>query len=785
MQRFSVFFFLLFASLPPAFSQTRHTVSGYVREKGSRELLPGVNVYTAGGTIGTRTNGYGFYSLTLPQADSLTLTFSFVGYQAATRTVPLRQDHELNVELPAGTVLAAVEVRGNQPDRVSQSVQMSQVELPVAQLKKVPALLGEKDVLKVLQLMPGVQKGSEGNSGLYVRGGGPDQNLIILDDAVVYNATHLFGFFSLFNGDALKSVELTKGGFPARYGGRLSSVLEMTMKEGSKEKLHGEGGIGLIASRLTLEGPLRKNKSSFLLSGRRTYADALVRPFIPKGDRGYYFYDLNAKVNYDFGRKNKLYLSGYFGRDRFFSRDRGDDNSLFRAGFDWGNATGTLRWNHLFSEKLFTNTSLIFTDYHFKVYQSSRQPSGEYALRYNSGIRDVTLKHDYDFFPTPAHSVKFGVAGTYHRFTPSATVRNETRDTLTQRRREAETIEVVESGLYLEDTYQPFPRLKINAGVRLAHFAARDTAYLRPEPRVAAAYRLGDELALKASYAQMNQYVHLLSNTGIGLPTDLWVPATREVAPQRSRQVAAGLAKDFTDKGLAVTLEGYYKKMDNVIGYREGASFLLISDGAESAKGVRWQDNVTSGQGWSYGAEVLVQKKTGRLSGWAAYTLSWTQLQFDELNFGKKFFPRYDRRHDLSLVGIYELSPRITVSATWVYGTGNAITLPLAQFAAGEHRVARQSSYTTYRANTYGEKNSFRMAAYHRLDAAIQFRKQKKHAERTWELGLYNAYSRQNPFYYYITTQIQGNSSSAPQRNVLKQVSLFPIIPSISYNFKF
>ncbi len=589
--------------------------------------------------------------------------------------------------------------------------------------------------------------------------------------------------FSLFNGDALKSVELTKGGFPARYGGRLSSVLEMTMKEGSKEKLHGEGGIGLIASRLTLEGPLRKDKASFLLSGRRTYADALVRPFIPNGDRGYYFYDLNAKVNYDFGRKNKLYLSGYFGRDRFFSRDRGDNNSLFRTGFDWGNATGTLRWNHLFSQKLFTNTSLIFTDYHFKVYETTRVPAGDYSLRYNSGIRDVTLKHDYDFFPTPAHSVRFGLISTYHRFTPSALVLKETQDTLRQQRREAETMEVVESGLYLEDTYQPFPRLKINAGMRLSHFAAKDTAYLRPEPRLAVAYRLGNELALKASYAHMNQYVHLLSNTGIGLPTDLWVPATREVAPQQSRQVAAGVAKDFSERGLALTLEGYYKKMDNVIGYREGASFLLISDGAEGANQVRWQDNVTSGQGWSYGAEVLLQKKTGRLSGWAAYTLSWTQLQFDELNFGKKFLARHDRRHDLSLVGIYELSPRITLSATWVYGTGNAITLPLAQFAAAEHRVSRRGGSVTYRANTYGEKNSFRMAAYHRLDAAIQFRKQKQRFERTWELGLYNAYSRQNPFFYYIASEPRGNN--LPDRNRLKQVSLFPIIPSVSYNFKF
>ncbi len=324
-------------------------------------------------------------------------------------------------------------------------------------------------------------------------------------------------------------MELTKGGFPARFGGRLSSVLEMTMKEGNKEKLHGEAGIGLIASRLTLEGPLKKNKSSFLISGRRTYADALARPFIRNGDGGYYFYDLNAKVNYDFGRRNKLYLSGYFGRDRFFIRERAD-GGRFRAGIDWGNATGTLRWNHLFSEKLFTNTSLIFTDYRFKIYETSKESNGdEFSLRYSSGIRDITLKHDYDFFPTPRHFIKFGLASTMHRFTPSAIVLKDTQ--AGEQRREVETIDVVESGVYLEDTYKPFAKMKVNAGIRLSHFAGKNMNYFRGEPRLAAAYSLADDLSVKASYARMNQYVHLMSNTGIGLPTDLWVPSTPEIAP--------------------------------------------------------------------------------------------------------------------------------------------------------------------------------------------------------------------------------------------------------------
>jgi hypothetical protein len=536
-------------SNPTAGMANTHTVSGYVREAGSRELLPGVNIYLPGRTTGTSTNQYGFFSLTLPESDSLTLVFSFVGYQAEVRRFPLRQPRELNMELKAGTMLAEVEVQADRPERVSEAVQMSQIELPVAQIKKVPALLGEKDVLKVLQLMPGVQKGSEGSSGLYVRGGGPDQNLIILDDAVVYNATHLFGFFSLFNGDALKSVELTKGGFPARFGGRLSSVLEMTLKEGNKEKLHGEGGIGLISSRLTLEGPLLKGKSSFLVSGRRTYADVLFRPFIPKGDAGYYFYDLNAKVNYDFGRKNKLYLSGYFGRDNLFTRQRHDDQSRSEAGLDWGNATGTLRWNHLFSEKLFTNTSLIFTHYRLNTHESTLDPDGsKYSLRYHSSIRDISLKHDYDFFPTPKHFVKFGLVSTYHRFTPDALVFKNTD--VNEQRRQGEVFDVLESGIYLEDTYKPWPQLKLNAGVRVSHFALKEAGYLRGEPRLAAAYSLADNLSLKASYAHMNQYVHLLTSTGLGLSTDLWVPATREVAPQQSRQVAPALPRTFPKRDL-------------------------------------------------------------------------------------------------------------------------------------------------------------------------------------------------------------------------------------------
>jgi CarboxypepD_reg-like domain/TonB-dependent Receptor Plug Domain len=802
------------------FAQTpKYTISGYVREKGSQEHLIGVNVYIPSTSTGTATNTYGFYSLTLPAADSVTLVFSYVGYERIIRKVALRKNLELNVTLATSTELQEVVVDAKrQEERVSESVQMSKIEIPINQIKKVPTFLGEKDVLRVLQLMPGVQKGSEGQTGIYVRGGGPDQNLIILDDAIVYNANHLFGFFSVFNGDALKSVELTKGGFPARFGGRLSSVIEMNMKEGNKEKLHGEGGIGLISSRLTLEGPIKNNKASFIISGRRTYADLLAKPFIAAAQKGqidqttagYYFYDLNAKVNYDFGRKDKLYLSGYFGLDDF-AVETTTPTALNSSGMNWGNKTATLRWNHLFGDKLFSNLSLIYSNYHFNI--SSQQNttdattniSSVFNLQYDSGIRDVTLKYDLDFFPNPNHAIKAGLQTIFHRFTPSAVVVQDSDINLYENK--IENIDVVESGIYAEDVWQPTPKLKMNVGLRASSYQTSGLSYFRPEPRLAAAFKVKDDLAFKASYALMNQYVHLLSNTGLGLPTDLWVPSTDKIAPQQSSQIAAGFAKDFDKKGLTLTIEGYYKNMSNLINYKEGASFLLVNNPTGANK-VRWEDNITAGKGWSYGAEFLLQKKVGKFSGWAGYTLSWTYWQFDELNFGKTFFPKYDRRNDISLVGIYELSPKITLSAVWVYGTGNALTVPLSRYNAygnfntrvnnnnnnggpngnggGDNTPGSVASNLLFGNNSvqeYGEKNSFRAESYHRLDLGIQFHKKMKRHERTWEISIYNAYNRSNPFFYQLSDK--RDQVSGVTTTVFQRYSIFPIVPSFSYNFKF
>ena len=793
---------LVFISLL-SYAQERITISGYVKEQRSQEQLPGVNVYIQDTPYGAVTNSYGFYSLTVPASDSANISFSFVGYDKTDRRVNLQKDFQLNVFLEPVNQLEEVTVSARrQEDYVSRTAQMSQIEIPISQIKKIPAFFGEKDVLKVLQLMPGVQKGTEGQTGIYVRGGGPDQNLIILDDAVVYNASHLFGFFSIFNSDALKSVELTKGGFPARYGGRLSSVLEMNMKEGSKDKLHGEGGIGLISSRLTLEGPISKGKSSFLISGRRTYIDFLAKPLIAQQQQGldsqvkpgYYFYDLNAKMNYDFGDKDKLYISGYFGRDVFYANEKSSDSET-KAGLDWGNATATMRWNHLINQKLFVNTSFIFSNFKFGVSSYSKDfnngvAGDEFSLIYDSRIRDMGIKTDFDFYPSTKHAVKFGGQATFHKFVPSAlAISGSFTDTPISR--SVEPVNTLEAGIYIEDTWQAFDALKMNAGLRVSSFKTETKNYIRPEPRFSAALRLAQDFSFKASYAQMNQYVHLLSNTGLGLPTDLWVPTTDRVAPQQSKQAAIGFAKDLEKPALTLTLEGYYKRMNNILNYKEGSSFLSIN--GENANELSWEDNVTAGKGWSYGTEFLVQKKTGRFSGWIGYTLSWTKWKFPELNFGKTFYPRYDRRHDLSVVGIYELSKRITLSAVWVYGTGNALTLPVARYTGfTDNFLSRFNLNGTSstelrgrRVNEYGDKNSFRAEAFHRLDLAIQFHKKKKRHERTWEFGLYNAYNRKNPFFYDIDEETTTNGTTTTTNNTLKKYSLFPLLPSFSYNFKF
>ncbi len=765
-------------------AQQKRVLSGYITEKGSKELLIGATISAPKYKTGTITNAFGFYSLSLP-ADSCEIIVTYIGFAPKAFKVDLSQsDNELNVEMIENKQLKEVTIKANKnEERLSQTTRMSVIEIPIQQIKEIPALLGEKDVLKVIQLLPGVQKPSEGNSGIYVRGGGPDQNLIILDDANVYNAFHLFGFFSLFNGDALKSIELTKGGFPARYGGRLSSVIDLRMKEGNKEKIKGEAGIGILSSRLVLEGPIVKGKSSFIVSGRRTYFDLFLLPFQPADNKGgYYFYDFNAKANYEFSNKNKLYVSGYWGRDKAYGYNNYSSTEKNEYGIGWGNATATVRWNHLFTNKLFANASAVFTDYDFTVIQKSNN----FSLNFSSGIRDYMLKYDMDYRPNNNHNIKAGLQSIYHLFTPSALVIDD--KIANSNTNKVNQIGAFENALYVEDDIKLGLKLRLNPGLRITHFATQQRNYINLEPRFNASYNINSTLAAKASFSYMNQYIHLLSNTGVGLPTDLWVPSSNNIKPQQSWQVAAGFAKDFIEEAFSVSLEGYYKTMDNIIAYKEGASFLGTSsktDGFSATNNYNWEQNITAGQGWSYGTELLVQKKVGKLTGWIGYTLSFTQWQFDELNFGKAFWARHDRRHDISVVAIYKIRKMtndkngITLSGTWVYGTGNAITLPIAEFNAPVHNpgsIGNTSSFT--QVSQYTGRNQFRMAAYHRMDVGLQLTRKMKHWIRTWEISVYNIYNRYNPYFYFINSDIAGNRS-------LKQVTLFPLIPSISWNIKF
>ena len=755
-----------------------YTISGFISDYESGERLIGATVVIPGDNVGTVTNNYGFYSITLP-ADTVYLRVSYLGYESQHFEIALFKDVTLNVSLETSAVgLGEVEVVAERATDVLESTQMASVSLPISKIKQIPALLGESDVLKVLQLLPGVQSGNEGSSGLYVRGGGPDQNLILLDGAPVYNASHVFGFFSVFNPDALQHVQLTKGGFPARYGGRLSSVLDISMKEGNLKKYQADGALGLIFSKLTLQGPLMKDKMSFLLSARRTYIDVVARPFLKRdpdaANAVFYFGDINAKFNYIASPKNRFFLSFYSGTDVFgdgYTDDLGGNRSeRVDAGLDWGNITGTARWNHLFSDKLFANSAITFSRYRFNTSVQvdeffGSDSTASTAVAYRSGIEDLSAKIDFDYLPTPDHAIRFGGMAVRHDFNPGvgqfSTVEGERKEDL-QITTDSSRFSGVEYAAYFEDDWRISSRFKANLGVHASGLRVKGTTYTSIQPRLAFRYLIHDNWSAKASFGTMQQYLHLLSNSGVGLPTDLWVAATDRIPPQESWQAALGLTHVLGGGAWEVSLEGYYKNMENMIEYLPGAVFLN--------PGEDWQDKVTQGKGWSYGAELFVQKKIGKLTGWLGYTLSWTERKFGELNEGDAFPYRYDRRHDLSLVVTRKLSEKWDLGATWVYGTGNAITLATARF--GYTPTNEFNAGTTY--EHYGKRNSFRMAAYHRLDISLQ-----RHARRsTWALSVYNVYNRQNPFFYYSSTNDDGSGG-------YRQLSLFPIIPSITWSFRY
>ena len=782
----------LLLSAPANAQQAGHvTISGYVRDQATGENLIGVAVVSPGTGLGTSTNTYGFYSLTLPTpapGDSVRLLASYLSYQRLRWAAPATGNLTHIFRLPALAVeLAGAEVIGSREEKIAQTTRMGTINVPVSQIKLLPALMGETDVLKALQLLPGVQSGGEGTSGLYVRGGSPDQNLILLDGTPVYNASHLFGFFSVFNADALNNVELIKGGFPARYGGRLSSVLDISMKEGNMQEFHGEGAIGLIASRITLEGPIKKDTASFLLSARRTYIDLLARPIIAASTdgatAGYFFHDLNGKLNWKVSSRDRLYLSVYTGYDKFYARVKDDgeggDYSKNNAGLGWGNVTAGLRWNRVLNSQLFMNTHFTYSKYQFNVgieqedryRDSATVRTDKNSLRYLSNIRDLGLKTDFDYVPNANHYIRFGGQYILHSFRPGALqAKDDTGDLDSQLSAVAHTM-ASEAAVYMEDDFRVTERLKINVGLRLSGFLVEGKPYAGVEPRVAARYLLTDEWALKASYARTTQYIHLLTNSGIGLPTDLWVPATAQVAPQRAQQWSVGAARNLRlhDEDYELSFEAYYKPMRNLIEYKTGASFLGTTDN-------NWEDKVASGKGWAYGGEFFIQKKSGRTTGWLGYTLAWSNRRFAELNKGQRFPYKYDRRHDASLVVIHQFSPTLTLSGTWVYGTGNTVTLSEARYSLG-------SFFAPY--EDYGSRNGYRMRAYHRLDLDLSKTKKKRWGEVVNSFSLYNAYSRRNPYYIYLDNGSQDQYGNVTKEASFRQISLFPIIPSFSKSFKF
>ena len=782
------------------------TVSGHLYERGSLESLPGGLVYEPVSQKAATTNTYGFYTLTLPYHDGMYVVFNCFGFVNDTLWIKTAEDIEYDARLSKITTLEAVQISAEKTN--TEQVQMSSIKLTTKEIKQVPMLFGEKDVFKTLLLLPGVQSASEGTSGIYVRGGGPDQNLIILDEATIYNASHLLGFFSIFNGDAIKSVELIKGGFPARYGGRLSSVIDITMKDGNKEGYHGEGGIGLISSHAMVEGPIIKDKASFMISGRTTYIDLLMMPvmkLLTQGSTvGYYFFDLNAKFNFDLGKKDKLYLSSYFGRDKFHFTEKENygfgEFDRYDVGLFWQNATATARWNHLFTNKIFSNLSLVFNDYSmntymgYKYFEGAGNPNNEtFNSRFSSGIRDYTAKYDISYNPNATHRILAGASITYHEARPNAVMVKV--DTFSSRQVEKEP--GLEYAVYVEDEINIRNRFRINPGIRLVGFSVPHKTWFSPEPRLAMSYNILSNLAVKASYAMMSQSLILLSTSTIGLPTDLWVPVTDKIRPQRSQQVAMGIHYDLKKPRLSFSIEGYYKKMDHILAYKEGASYfmdLLDNLMDETATGFQgtWSDKVTSGQGWAYGVEFLVRKEVGKFTGWIGYTLSWTKQQFDDLNYGEPFFARYDRRHDVSIVLMYSPTSKINLSLTWVFATGNAVTLPTSYYVSDDLysylglTVPQQDDYHHYMSyiENYGKKNDFRMKPFHHLDIGVQFIKpHKKNWESIFEISIYNLYNHHNPFFYYVGETYDPKTGES--YFTLQSLSIFPIIPTFTYHFKF
>ncbi len=807
---------LTFLLFPLAVVAQNATVSGTITDGRTGETLIGATVVDTRSGKGTVTNVYGHYSLTLKR-DSVNLKVSYVGYEPQFFNLRLDKNKELNVKLSSSVTLEEVTITAERVGDVKSS-QMSANVMTVEKIKSVPVMFGEADLIKALQLMPGVQSGSEGNSGMYVRGGGPDENLFLLDGVPLYNVSHMGGFFSAFNTDAVKNVTLYKGSFPARFGGRLSAVLDVTQNNGNDKELHGNFSVGLISAKFNLEGPIVKEKTTFSFSMRRTYAELFIIPAImwlndltteeeskgpavaqnAKFDAGYWFYDINTKLTHKFSDKSRLYAFFFIGDDKIHGKVHTvtslDEDIYLGFSNKWGNLVGALRWNYELSPKLFMNLSAHYTQYQNSIIGSVEKlatPNDANASTmegdYNSGIKEATLKADFDLTPSPEHMVKFGAAVTRHWFTPEvASASIDYFDSIQMNKPLhvdsnifSGTVPANEFVLYGEDDWSITETVKLNYGFHLSAFNVSGKFYKSIQPRLSGRVMLSDDLSVKVGYARMTQYVHLLSTTSVTLPTDLWVPVTDKVEPMTSDQLAAGVS--YSRSGIAdFSIEAYYKRMDNIIEYKDGATFFGSSE--------HWENLVYSGRGWSYGVEFLIQREFGDLTGWIGYTWSRSMRQFDRdgqvLNGGRAFPAKYDRRHDLSIVLNYRLNERIDLSATWVFSTGNAASLATQTYpvaAEDPDDYDEGAVNPTGSVNVIEGRNNYRMPSYHRLDLGANFHRKFKRARRTISVSIYNVYNRQNPYMLYRSrTDSYKNYPMA-----LVQLSIFPILPSVGYTLYF
>lgn len=762
--------FLLLLSTQLLTAQDKFTLNGTVKDKSSGEELIGANVRVISPIVsGTRTNEYGFYSLSLPKGKYV-IKVQYLGYSEKEETVELSANRTMNWTLePKSGVLKEVKVPGKkQNENVTEST-MGLTKLTMNEIAKLPVLFGEKDILKTIQLLPGVKGAGEGNSGYYVRGGSADQNLILLDEAPVYNASHLLGFFSTFNSDAIKDVSLLKGNAPAQYGGRLASVLDVKMNEGNDKQYHVQGGLGLISSRLSIEGPIQNEKSSFLIAGRRTYADVFLGLSDQFKNNKLYFYDLNAKANYRINKNNRIYLSGYFGRDVLGL------GSQF--GIDWGNKTGTLRWNSILSPKLFLNTSLIYSDYNYNI---SIQGGG---IKFNirSEIKDINLKQDWQYFRSANNTWRFGANMMHHTLTPSRfegdsdvfnDPNNSPRSSLeyalyaTNNRRLSNKL-TLDYGMRLTfytilggDTYNRYDQGVLKDSIVLAKGSFGKT-FINPEPRVSVVYLMNDQSSFKAAYARNTQNLHLLSNSVTTSPTDAWIGNSYNIKPEIADQISVGYFRNFMNNKYEFSVETYYKQMQNQVDYKNGADLQTAPD---------IESELLYGKGRAYGVELLLKKKQGRFNGWISYTLSRTERNIAGINNGNWYAAKQDRTHDLALVGMYQMNSRWSLAGNFVLYTGNAVTFP-----SGKYNVNGQTVFY------YTERNGYRMPLYHRMDFSVT-REGKKTArwKSSWNFSIYNLYGRQNA--YTISFRDDPDDSSKTQ---IVKTALFRWVPSITYNFKF